>query len=567
MPSFRQQLVEFLSERHVRQNVRTLAKYLVFVTAIIVLFSVLFHVVMTHEGREHSWITGFYWTMTTMTTVGYGDVTFESDLGRMYSIVVASSGIIFLFIVLPFIFIRYFYAPWLEAQIRLSTPRSVPADTHGHVIICRYDSIAPDIMRRLRVEGIPHFVIEPDADKLADYFQQGVPVIAGDIDDVATYRALQVPQARMVFANRSDTENTIIALTVRQITGDVPVVAVAHEDHAVEVLSRSGASRVLPLNRWLGEHLANRINAKQAESHVIGQYRDLLIAELPVHRTPLVGQKIRDTQLRENTGLSVIGVWERGRLQPAHADMTLSDKSVPVVIGTRKQLAELDYLLMIYDVNPNPVIVIGAGSVGTAAARALARKEVPVVMIERDPLVLFQLEDDGARLVTGDASKPEILSDAGIENAPSVIVTTRDDAANIFLASQCRRLNPDVRIVSRISHDRNMEAIHTAGADFVLGSASLSIEAALSIIRGKELTLLGQQVEIYSLDLPAQLRGKTLAESAIGARTGLTVIAIERNGDVTTSPTASTTLEKGSILIVLGDTDQRREFVRVYEDG
>lgn len=324
---------------------------------------------------------------------------------------------------------------------------------------------------------------------------------------------------------------------------------------------------MLPLNRWLGEQLANRINAKQAESHVIGRYRDLLIAELPVHRTPLAGRTIRDTRLRENTGLSVIGVWERGRLRPAHPDMQLTDKSVPVVIGTSEQLAELDYLLMIYDINPNPVVVIGAGSVGTSAARALARKDVPVVVIDRDPSASSQRLGEGARVVQGDASKPEVLIDAGLEDAPSVIVTTGDDATNIFLAAQCRSINPDVRIVSRISHDRNIEAIHAAGADFVLGSASLSIEAALSIIRGKELTLLGQQVELYSLGLPEQLRGKTLAESAIGATTGLTVIAIERNGEVTTSPKPSTTLEEGASLIVLGDMDQQREFVRIYENG
>lgn len=229
MTSFRNQLVEFLSERSVRQNVRTLAKSVAFVTAIVVVFSMLFHVVMAYEGRDHSWITALYWTIITMTTVGYGDVTFASDVGRLYSTVVASSGIILLFIVLPFIFIRYFYAPWLEAQIRLSTPRTVPEETRAHVIMCKYDSIAPDIMRRLRLEGIPHFVIEPDADRAAEYFQQGVPVVAGHIDDVATYRAMQVQQARMVFANRSDAENMSVALTVRQITTDVPVVAVAQK--------------------------------------------------------------------------------------------------------------------------------------------------------------------------------------------------------------------------------------------------------------------------------------------------------------------------------------------------
>ena len=50
----------------------------------------------------------------------------------------------------------------------------------------------------------------------------------------------------------------------------------------------------------------------------------------------------------------------------------------------------------------------------------------------------------------------------------SVLLTTNDDAMNIYLAIYCRRLNPGLRIVSRITHERNVEAIHRAGADFVL---------------------------------------------------------------------------------------------------
>jgi voltage-gated potassium channel len=70
------------------------------------------------EGRYHSWITGVYWTLTVMTTLGFGDITFASDIGRFFSIIVLLSGIVLLLILLPFMFIRLFYAPWLEAQVR-----------------------------------------------------------------------------------------------------------------------------------------------------------------------------------------------------------------------------------------------------------------------------------------------------------------------------------------------------------------------------------------------------------------------------------------------------------------
>lgn len=61
---------------------------------------------MAYEGREESWVTGFYWTLTVMSTLGFDDITFESDLGRIFSSIVLLSGIIFMLVILPFTFIK-----------------------------------------------------------------------------------------------------------------------------------------------------------------------------------------------------------------------------------------------------------------------------------------------------------------------------------------------------------------------------------------------------------------------------------------------------------------------------
>ena len=97
------------------------------VVGLIVLYAVLFHVIKVRvEGEQHSWITGFYWTLVVMTTLGFGDVTFTSDIGRLFSIVVLLSGVVLLLVMLPFMFISLFYAPWLEARVRMRAPREVP---------------------------------------------------------------------------------------------------------------------------------------------------------------------------------------------------------------------------------------------------------------------------------------------------------------------------------------------------------------------------------------------------------------------------------------------------------
>ena len=123
---------------------------------LVTVYAVLFHVIMMQvEGQQHSWITGFYWTLVVMTTLGFGDITFTSDIGRLFSIVVLLSGVVFLLVMLPFLFIRLFYAPWLESRVRLRAPREVRPDTRGHVIITEYDAVAAGLVERLRCRRHP----------------------------------------------------------------------------------------------------------------------------------------------------------------------------------------------------------------------------------------------------------------------------------------------------------------------------------------------------------------------------------------------------------------------------
>ena len=561
------QLSYFFDDPDVRRNVRSLAKVVAFVCAVVVVYAVAFHFVMLYEGEEHSWVTGFYWTLTVMSTLGFGDITFESDLGRLFSILVLVSGIVLLLIVLPFAFIRFFYAPWIESRIRLRAPRAVAPGTEGHVVICAYDSIAPGLIRRLEQEGVPYVVLDEDPEAAAAKYLEGLSVVTGDVDGRATYEALALDRARLVFANREDTVNTSIILTVQEVAPDRPVVAVASGSEAVDVLELSGATRVLPLKRWLGEQLAGRVNALRAQSHPIGHYEDLLLAELPVHRTPLAERTVRETRLRETTGVSVIGVWERGHLLPARPDTPLSDTSVLLVIGTAAQLEALDDLLVIYNANPSPVVVIGGGRVGAAAVRALRERGVPVNLVEREAELCERLAGLCERVVTGDAADYDRLREAGLLEAPSVVLTTNDDAMNVYLAAYCRKLNPDLRIVSRVTRDRNLEPLYRAGADFVLSYATLGAQAVLSVLKGKELLVLGEDVDLFSVPPPRPLVGKTLAETGIGARTGMSVIALRHDGELTTDLSAETVLTRGSELLMMGDEEQRAAFDEAFGDA
>ena len=159
------QLTYYLNDKDFKRNSSILGKYLIFLGIVVVIFSVLFHVIMAYEGQDHSWLTGLYWTLTVMSTLGFGDITFQSDLGRIFSILVLLSGIFMLLIYLPFAFIRHFYVPLLESKRKNRVPRSVPENTKGHILICSYDVIARDFTERLTQENTPFYVIQKDPER------------------------------------------------------------------------------------------------------------------------------------------------------------------------------------------------------------------------------------------------------------------------------------------------------------------------------------------------------------------------------------------------------------------
>lgn len=562
------QLAYLMTERENRQNLRALGSYVAFLAALVASYTVLFHLIKLYiEGEQHSWITGLYWTLVVMSTLGFGDITFTSDIGRLFSILVLLSGVVFLLVMLPFLFIRLFYAPWLEAQVRLKAPREVAATMSGHVILTELDDLATGIIARLRDEHVPYVVIEPDVTRAVRAADDGLSVVLGESDSRVTYERAGIQRARMVVANREDTINTNITLTIREVATAVPIVAVVEEEDSVDVLGLAGASTVMPLKIQLGEYLANRVDAGKAEAHVIGHFRNLQLAELPARDTPFVDQSVKDTRLRERTGLSLVGLWERGTLKPAYPHTVIDHDSVLVVAGTATQVSALNGLVDQVRTASGPVLVIGAGKVGQAVARALRRKQLQVHAIDRSAAALATLAADVDGVFAGDAADRRVLEQAGIHEAPSLLLTTNDDAMNIYLAVYCRRLNPALRIISRVTHERNVEAIHRAGADFALSYTTLGAEAVSSLLRGHAPVLLGEGVELFSIRVPPSIDGLTLRASGIGSRTGMSVVGVQRVDGEVGQVSAEMALTRDLELVMLGSREQRRAFAEAYEAG
>ena len=538
-------------------------KFLVFLFCLIFLYTAIFQLIMTRvEGASHSWMAGLYWVLINMTTLGTGDIYFHSDIGRLFTIIVLMSGVVFLLIVLPYAVISYIVFPLMEEMAKHRIPTKPSGPLEDHIIICGQDSIAMNLLEKLRITNRQYIFVEADAAKAEALHNENYPVIHGDFSDEETYRRLNVDSAKIIFANQSDVVNSHIALTVRGIS-ETAIVALAEIGASKDILHFAGCNYVLPIKEILARYMANRCVSGATHTKQMGALEKLKIVEFPVYGTPFMGKKIFELKIRETTGINIVGIWERGKFFTPKPDHQLTTSSVLLLMGEKEKLIEFDTFMSIYIPSEKPIIVIGAGAVGLFVAKDLDKKGIPYYLV--DTVDCNQKLKKG-EFIKGDAKEREVLEKAGIMETQTVVITTSDDGTNGYLSLYCRSLNKELRIVSRANYDRNINTIHKAGADFVVSYAMIGTSIVNNILQKRHLTLLAEGLHIFRYQTPALLEGKTLSEANVGALTGCNIIALNRNGELINAPGSSIRFEEEDILVMIGNMEQEERFIRQFID-
>ena len=547
------------SDRRGRRNLKVLAQFLLVLAGMILSYSVLFHVLMEREGQDHTWLTGLYWTLTVMSTLGFGDITFHTDLGRSFSMLVLLSGMLFMLVLLPFTFIEFFYEPWMEAQDAARAPRELHKDTRGHVLLTHDDAVAESLIRRLDQYHYPYALLAPNIEEALRLQDLGMNVLVGEGDDPELWHRARVDQAALVATTGTDVTNTHAAFTVRGVAEAVPIIATATDEASVDVLKLAGANHVLRLEEMIGDSFARRVGG-DALAHVIGDFDGILIAEAATHRTPLVGKTLLESNMREKAGVTVVGIWDRGTFVPARPETLIEDNSVLVLAGTKETLFRYDELFCIYNVAASPVVILGGGRVGRATARALLAQEIDYRIVER----VEGRVHDPSKAVIGNAADLEVLKQAGIEDAPTVIITTHDDDLNIYLTVYCRRLRPDIQILSRATMERNVATLHRAGADIVMSYASMAANTIINLLKRSKILMVAEGLDLFRVKVPSGLVGVSIAKSMIRERTGCSVIGLSDDKGMQLIPGPDEVLPAGAEILLIGSLEAEDRFLDLF---
>ncbi len=239
----------------------------------------------------------------------------------------------------------------MEEEAKNRAPRELPAGgTSDHVILTAYDQVTAALIEKLRSHDREYVLLVDDHRKALELYDSGIRVAVGNIDDPETYRRMKIDWAALVAATNSDEINTNIAFTVRALNEHVPIITTADSPYSEDILYMAGSTKVIQLHEMLGRSLAAWTVGGDCRSTVISRFDGLVMAEFSTYGTPLVGKRLAESNIREEFGLSVVGIWERGHFTTPNAQTLIEANSVLVLAGSQKNMDAFDDVYSFYHV-------------------------------------------------------------------------------------------------------------------------------------------------------------------------------------------------------------------------
>jgi len=214
------------------------------------------------------------------------------------------------------------------------------------------------------------------------------------------------------------------------------------------------------------------------------------------------------------------------------------------------------------------VIIVGYGRNGRQAVEELQRSGIPFVIIEQKHDLIINTVSKKLHFLEGDATEDDILIEAGIARARSIILTLPLDADNLFITISARALNPNIQIITRATNASTQKKLLIAGAnkvvmpEYVGGihmAALVNSEDVVSFLdkisfRGDADTTL---VEVVCSNLPEELRNHSIFDLGIRQKTGANIVGFKTpEGEFIINPTPDTAMIPNTKLFVLGTPEQ-----------
>lgn len=211
----------------------------------------------------------------------------------------------------------------------------------------------------------------------------------------------------------------------------------------------------------------------------------------------------------------------------------------------------------------NHDIICGFGRMGQHVATELKRQGRSFVIIDQSDSIVERCRHMEYMAVHGSAANEEVLIEAGIRRARSLITVVNSDAGNVFIVLTARGLRPDLIIVTRVNYDDAEAKLRRAGANQVIspyvigGRRMVSYVEQPGVVDFLDVVMHSPDLELwmreFKIESNSPLVGQSLRESRLRLEIGVNVLSIRYPGQpASVHPDADQPLQPDTQLIALG---------------
>jgi voltage-gated potassium channel len=301
--------------------------------------------------EQLSFIDALYMTVTSLTTVGYGEVKPFSAAGRVFVIVLVIGGVSVVAYGLTSM-LQFVVDGELSGLYRRRAMKKRIEAMHDHFIVCGHGRVGEAVAKEFALHRADFVVVDRDPEVVARVLHAGHLAIEGDasVDEVLVELGIERAQG-LVAVLDSDASNTFVILSARVLNPKLVLVARANSEGAASKLRRAGADQVISPYAIGGRKMAHLLLRP-----LVSDYLDVMTGEGEIEfrleefalngTCEVVGRSIQDLDIRRRTGASILAV-RRGSgdfdTNPS-ADFVLDETDTLIAIGTRQDMGRLEEL-------------------------------------------------------------------------------------------------------------------------------------------------------------------------------------------------------------------------------
>lgn len=212
----------------------------------------------------------------------------------------------------------------------------------------------------------------------------------------------------------------------------------------------------------------------------------------------------------------------------------------------------------------NHVIICRYNGLAGQALEDIRARDIPYIIIENDEAVTDELRDLKMPHVNGDPCEERVLKKAMVEDAASIIIASRNDSENTFIAIATRQLNPKIKIIARVDSSETVPIYKNVEVDVIIDPQEVTLKTLVKNALAPYATDFFDETSLFKdvnlgqfqVSKDSLVSGKQISDTDLRVKTGASIVAILKGDEMFPNPSTDAFIQENDVLLVLGTSEQ-----------